>query len=484
VNITAGKRGARWTRSGGLFLGPGAWLLLKLLPPPADLSTAAWATAGVACWMAIWWASEAVPLGATALLPLLLLPLLGVTDISAAAAPFANPLIFLFLGGFFIALTMQRWNLHRRIALHVILRVGTRPHRLVAGSMLATALLSMWISNTATAMMMLPIAVSLATLAGRPAAGEADSEQRNFATALMLGIAYGASIGGLGTLIGSPPNALLASFMNQTYGTTVSFAGWMAIGLPVAIVLLPLCWLMLVRVAFPFRDRTLPEGKAAIARSLQEMGAMAPPERRVAAVFVLVAAAWILNPALAAWLSREPVSDTTIAIAGAVLLFVLPADWGRREFLLNWEWARQAPWEVLLLFGGGLSLARAIDQSGLAAWLGANLGGLAELPPLVLVGATVLLVIFLTEITSNTATTVAFLPVVGALASSLALDPMLLTAPAALAASCAFMLPVATPPNAIVYASGQVSVARMVRAGLLMNLVGLAVITTAAWLLF
>ena len=478
----AGCRWGLWTRTGGLFLGPGVFAVLVALPAPAGLAPAGWATAALACWMAIWWASAAVALGATALLPLLLLPLLGVADVAGAAAPYANPLIFLFLGGFFIALAMQRWGLHRRIALNVIRCVGSRPYRLVAGTMLATALLSMWISNTATAMMMLPIAASLVAVAGEGDA--ADRERRNFATALMLGVAYGASIGGLGTLIGSPPNALLASFMAQTYGRTVGFASWMLIGLPVALALLPLAWLVLVRLAFPFPNWRPTTGGDVIAEALRAMGRITPAERRMATVFALVAAAWMLNPAVSAWLGRAPVSDTSTAVAGAVLLFALPADWRRREFLLNWDWARQAPWEVLLLFGGGLSLARAIDETGLAAWIGAGLGTLAGWPVLLLVGATVLLVIGLTEITSNTATTVAFLPVVGALASSLGLDPMLLAAPAALAASCAFMLPVATPPNAIVYASGHVGVGQMVHAGLLMNLAGLAVITTAAWLLF
>ena len=475
-------RSRRIVQTGGLILGPLVFAALTLAPAPAGLAAAGWATAAVAAWMAIWWASEALPLGATALLPLVLFPLLGIADTAAAAAPFANPLIFLFLGGFFIALAMQRWELHRRIALHVILRVGTRRRRLVAGAMIATAGLSMWISNTATAMMMMPIALSLVSIPGAPH-DDTDREQQNFSTAMMLGIAYGASIGGLGTLIGSPPNALLASFMAQTYGVAIGFTDWMAIGLPTLLVLLPLTWLILTRLAFPFRESTRPEGAQPILEALRAMGPISRPERRVAAIFSLVALAWIVNPLIAAWAGREPVSDTTIAVAGAVLLFAVPADWRRRDFLLNWDWARRAPWEVLLLFGGGLSLARAIDQTGLAAWIGGGLDVFAQMPLLVLIAAVSVLVILLTEITSNTATTVAFLPVIGALATALAIDPMVLAAPAALAASCAFMLPVATPPNAIVYGTGHVTVAQMMRAGLILNLVGVIVITLVGALL-
>lgn len=465
----------------GLFLGPAACVALLFLPVPEGLSPLGWRTAAVAVWMAVWWATEAVPLAVTALLPLALLPLFGIAEIGAAAAPFANPLIFLFLGGFLIALAMQRWNLHRRIALMVLARAGARPRRLVGAAMLATAFLSMWISNTATAMMMLPIAVSLVALVE---VDRDDPRRRgHFAVALMLGIAYAASIGGLGTLIGSPPNALLASFMGQTYGVTVTFTDWMMLGVPVAAAMLPLAWFVLTRLAYPFDDAAHGGGAAAVADALRTLGPMSPPERRVAGVALLVALGWVAGPWLGRWLPGGAPSDTVIAIVGAVALFVVPADWKRRVFLLDWAWASRAPWHVLLLFGGGLSLAGAIDRSGLAAWIGGGLDPVAAWPLFALIVAVAALVIFLTELTSNTATTAAFLPVVGAVAVGAGLDPLLLAAPAALAASCAFMLPVATPPNAIVYSTGHVSVAQMIRAGIVLNAIGIAVIAGLAAIL-
>ncbi len=463
-------------RTMGLFLGPAAFVVLLVVPPPDGLAPEAWRTGALAVWMALWWATEAIPLAATALLPLALLPLLGVSNVGAAAAPYANPLIFLFLGGFLIALAMQRWNLHRRIALHVLARAGAHPRRLIGAAMLATALLSMWISNTATAMMMLPIAASLAAVVDP----DDETGRRHFATALMLGIAYAASIGGLGTLIGSPPNALLASFVQQTYGVTVTFADWMTMGVPVAAVMLPIAWIVLTRVIHPVRADSHHHGAATVADALRDLGPLSRPERRVAAVAVLVALAWVTSPWLGSWLPGGTPSDTVIAIAGAVALFVVPADWGKREFLLDWNWASRAPFNVLLLFGGGLSLARAIDATGLAAWIGGGLGPLVDLPLLAIMAAVALLVIFLTELTSNTATTAAFLPVVGAVGVGAGLDPLMLAVPAALAASCAFMLPVATPPNAIVYGSGHVTVAQMMRAGIALNLIGVVVISLIA----
>ncbi len=464
-------------RLAGMVVGPLGSLAVLAFPAPAGLDPAAWSTAAVAVWMAVWWASEAVPLAATALLPLVLFPLLGVENIQHAAAPFANPLIFLFLGGFLIALAMQRWNLHRRIALHIVAFAGTRPTALVGGIMLATAFLSMWISNTATAMMMMPIAASLVTITRPNGNTQLGREESRFATALMLATAYGASIGGLATLVGSPPNALLAAFMAQTYGIEVGFARWMLIGLPVTAIMLPLSWLILTRVAFRFRLADQVGGGPVIAEALHDLGSMTRPERRVAAVFALVAVLWMTNPLLAVWIGPDTLSDAGIAIFGAVVLFVIPADWKKRVFLLDWPWAKRAPWEILLLFGGGLSLAHAVDETGLATWIGGGLGVLENWPQILLVVAAASLIILLTELTSNTATTAAFLPVLGAVAVLAQLDPLLLTVPAALAASCAFMLPVATPPNAIVFGSGYVTIAQMMRAGLVLNLLGILVIT-------
>lgn len=472
------------TRTVGLFLGPAAFLFLLALPPPAELSDAGWTVAAVATWMAIWWVTEAIPLAATALLPLPLMPLLDVVSVGTAAAPYANPLIFLFLGGFLIALAVQRWSLHRRIALHILALSGGTAARTVAALMVATALLSMAISNTASTMLMLPIAASL--LIGLPVTDDTDrntADRRNFAIAGLLGIAYAASIGGVATLIGSPPNALLASFLGGVYGIEVTFAGWMLIGLPLAILMLPCSWLLLTKVIYPFGEVMGHAGQDWIRDELKALGPMTSPEKRVAAVFGLVAAGWILTPVVEAWFGPTGLSDPGIAIAGAIALFAIPADWASRRFLLDWETARGAPWEVLILFGGGLSLAQAIDQSGLALWIGSQLTAFGTAAPVVLIAAVALVVLLLTELTSNTATTAALLPVMGGLAVSMNIDPVLLTLPVALAASCAFMLPVATPPNAIVFGTGHVTIGQMIRAGIWLNATGLVLITLVVYLI-
>jgi sodium-dependent dicarboxylate transporter 2/3/5 len=437
--------------------------------------------------MAVWWMTEAIPIPATSLLPLALFPLAGVADLEAAAAPYANPLIFLFLGGFLIARAIERWGLHRRIALAVVHRVGTRPTRLVAGFMAAAAFLSLWISNTATAMLMLPIALSLVALVRGEAAGDGEGPIRGdevgsrFALCLMLGIAYACSIGGMGTLIGTPTNALLAAFVADAYGRVPGFARWLVVGLPVVLVGLPLAHLTLTRVVFPIRVREIPGGRAFVERERAALGPMSRPEKGVAAVFALTALAWVGRPLIQPWLPG--LTDTGIAMLAALALFVVPADRHEGTFLLDWKTARGLPWGVLLLFGGGLSLAAAVRDTGLADWIGGGLTGASALPGpllLVLVAAVILL---LTELTSNTATPAAFQPVVASLAAATGEDPLRLLTVVALAASGAFMLPVATPPNAIVYGSGLVTIPQMARAGLLMNLLFLGLVTAVAWFL-
>jgi sodium-dependent dicarboxylate transporter 2/3/5 len=465
----------------GMALGPAAALAMLLLPVPEGLTPGGWATAAIAVWMAVWWASEALPVAATALLPLVFFPLFGISAFGETAAPYANPLIFLFLGGFLISLALQRWNLHRRIALHVLAAVGNRPPALVGGLMAATAFLSMWISNTATAMMMMPLAASLISVLTR---GADERAEAGISSALLLAVAYSASIGGLATLVGSPPNALLAAYMDQRHGIRIGFADWLTIGLPVTLVMLPLTWLLLTRVVFHLGGARTEESAAAgtqlIACELQKLGKVSVPEKRVAAVFALVAALWIFNPLISAWAGSIDLHDAGIAIAGALLLFVIPSGTARGVFLLDWNFAKRAPFDILILFGGGLSLAQAVDSTGLAAWIGNGLSFFAAWPVVALLVAVALLVVFLTELTSNTATTAAFLPVVGAVAVTAGLDPLLLAAPAALAASCAFMLPVATPPNAIVFGTGRITIPQMMRAGFLVNLVAVAVIAVLA----
>lgn len=470
----------------GLVLGGFLFLLMTMLPAPAGLAPAAWRTAAVGVLMAVWWVTEAIPIPATALLPLVLFPLLGVADIRDAAAPFANPIIYLFLGGFLIARAMEATGLPRRIALGMIRILGARPRSIVAGVMASCAFLSMWVSNTATALMMLPIGLSLIALVpeGKDSDDAATGERRRFATALMLGIAYACSIGGMGTLIGTPPNAFLAGFMLESYGVTIGFAEWMLFGVPVVLVGLPLCYLILTRVAFPIRMRELPGGRELVDREARALGSMSAAEMRVAVVFTLTAVTWMTRPILVEHVGPlAGLSDAGIAMTAALALFLLPSGEPDGRRLLDWKLARDTPWGVLILFGGGLSLAAAVESTGLSAWFGAGVGGLSDWPITLLVMIVVVSVILLTELTSNTATAATFLPVLGGIAVGLGRDPLLLAVPAALAASGAFMLPVATPPNAIVYGSGAVRIGEMVRAGVWLNALFVFLITAAAYVL-
>jgi sodium-dependent dicarboxylate transporter 2/3/5 len=458
----------------GLLLGPAMFAAMLLSPAPAGLSPAGWATAAFAVWMAIWWATEALPLFVTALLPLVMLPLLGISSLHAAATPFANPVVFLLFGGFLIALAVERWNLHRRIAFHIILAAGNRPLNLIGGVMLASAALSMWISNTATTVMMLPIAVSLIAVV-LPEGSARERDGINFAAAMMLGVAYAASIGGMSTLIGSPPNALAASYLGQAFNIKVSFPEWMAIALPIVVAMLGLAFLILTRITFPFSKTLAGTETHIVADMLRAMGPITMPEKRVAAVFLVVAAGWIFYPLVEGRIGLD-LSDTSIAIAGAIALFAIPANWQERRFLLDWQTARRAPFDILILFGGGLSLAQAIESSGLALWIGNGLSFLHGMPLVVLVLGVCLLVTFLTELMSNTATAAAFLPIAGSLAIGADAAPLLIGVAVALAASSAYMLPVATLPNALVFGTGLVSLPQMLRAGFILSLVGAVVI--------
>jgi sodium-dependent dicarboxylate transporter 2/3/5 len=337
----------------------------------------------------------------------------------------------------------------------------------------------MWVSNTATAMMMLPIGLSVIELARKDTTLPGDHDP--FAVALLLAIAYSCSIGGLGTLIGTPPNAFMAAFMSETYDIEIGFAQWMQVGVPIVVIALPLSFLVLTRIAFPIHRHRLSGGRELISRELKAIGAMSRAEKMVAGVFVLTASAWIFRPVFGKWV--DGLSDPGIAIAAAVLLFLLPIDLRRGEFLLNWDWARRVPWDVLLLFGGGLSLAAAIQRSGLAGWAAHALQGLSAWPTLVIVIAAAILIIILTEFTSNTATAAAFLPILASVAIGIGKEPLLLVVPAAMAASCAFLLPVATPPNAIVYGSKKITIPQMLRAGMLLEIALITLITAATFTL-
>ncbi len=456
----------------GLVLGPIAAIVIWMLPVPDGLSSNGWAVIAVASLMAVWWATEAIPVPATSLIPLALLPLFGVTDLRGASMPYASPVIFLLLGGFIVAMGMQRWNLHKRIALFILSKVGGHPASLIGGFMVASALLSMWISNTATTLMMVPIALSVA----HSVLGDKAKSHR-FTVALLIGCAWAASIGGLGTLIGTPPNAYLASFMEQETGNPIGFAQWMMLGVPVVIVMVPLAWLVLVKLVFPFEAGDATGGGDVVQSAYQSLGRITAPEVRVALVFLSMALMWSTRPLLNKISGLEHLSDMGIAIIGALAMFLLPSgSKDKKDFLLNWEYAVQLPWGVLILFGGGLSLAAAIKVTGVALWLGTGLGSMATLPLLALILVIVGVVIFLTELTSNTATTAALVPVLAAVATSADISPILLAAPTAMAASCAFMLPVATAPNAVIYSSGFVSIPQMARAGLWLNVFGTFVV--------
>lgn len=477
----SGTRSIERRRLLGLFLGPVLFLALLLVPPPEGLAPEALRVGAVAVLMAVWWISEAIPIPATALIPIALFPPLGIVAANVVTLSYANHLIFLFMGGFLIAVTMERWNLHKRLALLTIMAVGVSPRRMILGFMLATASLSMWISNTATTMMMVPIGMGVIAQAGSmTAAGTQAAQTGNrkstFGTALMLGIAYAASIGGIATLIGTPPNAILAGVVERTYGESISFTDWLAFGLPLAVTFLLLAWLYLTRFVYRGDVPVLPGAAAVVSAEIQRLGPLSREEKSVLAVFAAVAVGWILRGILPAGF-LPMVGDSTIAIAGGLLLFLIPVDLRRGRFLLDWATAVRIPWDIILLFGGGFALAEGFRGSGLTQWVANEMPVFQGAPPIVLVFLVGLVVIFLTEVTSNTATASLMLPVMAAFAEALHVHPYGLMVTVALAASFAFMLPVATPPNAIVFGSRYLTIPQMAKAGLWMNLVGAVLLT-------
>ncbi len=469
----------------GLVVGLVLFCLFAFIPIPG-LPESAGKMLAVAVLMATWWVSEAIPLAATALLPLVLFPSLGLASAARSAAPYANHLIFLFMGGFMLAQAMQRWNLHRRIALRIVSLMGTNPARLILGFMCATAFMSMWVSNTATAAMMMPVGMAVTkqvadAVTEKNLGIDVTPGRFHFGIDLMLGIAYAASIGGVGSLIGTPPNVLLAGVLEESYGIELSFLGWMAFGVPFVALFLPLTWLWLTRIAYPIELPEMPGGRRLIREQLEALGPMSDGERKTALVFVLAAAGWMFRPLWTKWLpSGELITDSTVAIAAALLLFLLPTGSGDR--VLDWHWASKIPWEVLVLFGGGFALANGFEMSGLSQWVGNLLVSFKEAPLPVFITAIIILLIILTEFASNTAAAAMALPILGATAIAMGISPLILCVPAAVAASCAFMMPAATPPNAIVFGTGYFTIPQMVRAGAFVVLMA-AVLVSAFTLL-
>ncbi len=472
----------------GLAAGPLAFLALA--NAPIELEGPARLTAAVSLLMAVWWLTEAVPVAVTALVPLVLLPVLGVISAAEISAPYANKTNMLFLGGLVIATAIERWDLHRRIALNIVLRLGGTPAGLVLGFMVGTAAISIWISNSATTMMMLPIALAVSAQFKHndPELGQA------LAPVLLLAVAYSATIGGLGTIVGTPPNAVLAGSFSQLFpdAEAIGFFQWMMVGVPIVAIMIPLAWVYLVYLASPVGKMGTTVDTGLIRDELESLGAMSVPEKRVLAMFGLTALLWMFRRNLElgsltvpGWSAILPepglVGDSTVAIAMAVALFIVPAGGGRDARLLNWETAVGLPWGVIILLGGGFALAEAIRVSGLAAWLGGEMSWVGQAPPLLAVAAICLFISFATEVTTNTAITTIMMPILAASAVAGDCDPLLLMVPCTLAASLCFMMPGGTAPNAIVFSSGDLRVAYMARTGLGLNLIAVAVVMAVTW---
>lgn len=462
----------------GLFLGPLLFVLTLLFFNPDGLPPEAKAILASTIWIATWWITEAIPIPATSLLPIILFPMTGGLDVNATTSSYGNDTIFLFMGGFMIALTMEKWNLHRRIALTIISFIGTNTERIILGFMVATGFLSMWISNTATAMMMVPIGLAIIyqvsdALKDDPSI-DTSKENFGFGKALMLGIAYSASLGGIATLIGTPPNTLLAGAVNEIYGIEITFAQWMLFGVPLAWTFILITWVYLVKVAYPQKLKHLPGGSEVIRKQKTDLGAASYEEKAVFVVFVAVALAWISRSfVLDAFAPNLEITDAMVGLIAALILFIVPSKNRQGDHLLDWATAVKLPWGILLLFGGGLAIAAGFTNSGLSEWIGSQLTALQGVPVLVVVLVVATLVLFLTEITSNTATASMMFPIMASLAVALGIHPYALLVTAGVAASCAFMLPVATPPNAVVFGSGYLRIPDMAKAGFWLNIIGI-----------
>lgn len=454
----------------GLILGPLFFILTLLFFHPEGMTPEARGVLATTLWVATWWITEAIPIPATSLLPIVLLPLTGALEIGSVTSAYGDKTIFLFLGGFILALAIEKWNLHKRIALTIISIIGTSTKQIILGFMVATGFLSMWISNTATAMMMMPIGLAIMYQVSESMKASGQEEDRGFGKAIMLAIAYSASIGGLGTLIGTPPNTIFAATVDKLYGIQISFFDWMLFGVPIAALLLFLSWIYLVQFAYPLKMKTIPGGREVVQKQLRDLGKMTFEETLVLIVFVLTAISWIIRSFVLQKFIPE-IDDTMIVIIASILLFILPTKHPRKVRILDWNDAKNVNWGILLLFGGGLAIASGFKETGLALWVGEQLTVLSGLHLLIVLLIVATIVLFLTEITSNTATATMLFPVMASLALALDVHPYTLMIASGIASSCAFMLPVATPPNAVVFGSGILKIQDMIKAGFWVNLI-------------
>lgn len=465
-------------RSAGFWAGPVLFLLILTGFHPEGLSQQGVAVVAVTIWIAIWWITESVPLPITSLLPIVLFPLLHVMDLGTTTSSYGHPLVFLYMGGFMLAIAIEKTGLHNRIAINIIRSMGTKLHMIILGFMISTGFLSMWISNTATAIMMLPIGLAIIKVAS---VTEDESDDK-FRKALMLAIAYAASIGGVATLIGTPPNLVFAGVVREMYGTEISFFQWFVVGFPLAVILLFFTWWYLTRIGFPLGNATLPGGKEEMDKRHAGLGTMSTGEKRVSIIFLTIAIAWIIRSFVLEKLIPG-IDDTIIAIIGAILLFLIPSGKKNNQGILVWEDAVKLPWGIILLFGGGLALAESFESSGLAVWIGQRMTGLSVMGVFLLILFVVMIVNFLTEFTSNLATVTMILPVLAPIAVAAGIHPLMLMVAATMAASCGFMMPAGTPPNAIAFGSGYLKIWDMIRTGFVLNVVSIILITSLVYFL-
>ncbi|MCG9971935.1 SLC13 family permease [Christiangramia crocea] len=463
-----------------LALGPVLFIVLQSIGGPEGMPDAAYDVLSATIWIALWWVTEAVPIAVTALLPIVLFPLTGALDLSTTTASYGHKYIFLYMGGFMLAIAIEKWNLHKRIALHIINLIGTNVKNIILGFMVATAFLSMWISNTATSVMMLPIGMSIVSqLKDNPATKE--DENRVFGKALMLSIAYSASIGGVATLIGTPPNLVFAGYIQEIYNIDITFFQWLKFGLPISVLLLIISWYYITHIAFSFKQKEFPGGKQEIQKFIAELGPMKREEKIVMSIFIITAFCWITRSFI---LEKflPGIDDTIIAMIAGISLFTISSG-GEGKRIIKWKEAVKMPWGIILLFGGGMALASGFEVTGLAEWFGLQMTLLQTLPLLLLVLIVIFSVNFITELTSNLATTAMLLPILAPIALKLDLNPYMLLVATTVAASCAFMLPVATPPNAVVFGSGYLRIPDMVRTGIWMNLISILILTAMVYLM-